>query len=262
MNSLFIPSSSTLLPSLPVHYQPSLNLHYPKLHYNPNFNSHHKNPTFISLCTTSQPAGTVAMVNFEDLHEKDWSFLEQDDLNTPEEQTLKANLIIAEGEVKGNSKVLVSIPSESFVDRLVEIDPLVVLVAHDSLFVLAGIKEKYDEVKCWQGELIYVPNKWAPFHVVFLCCLPALPFDLDQIFGVVAKHCFEGTRLVISYPQGREGLELQRKEHPDVVISDLPNKLSLEKVAADHSFEITKFVDEPRFYLATLKYFGPVSFFQ
>ena len=59
--------------------------------------------------------------------------------------------------------------------------------------------------------------------------------------------------MVISHPQGREGLEQQRKEYPDVVVADLPEKSTLEKVAKDHSFDLVEFVDDPAFYLAVLK---------
>lgn len=65
-----------------------------------------------------------------------------------------------------------------------------------------------------------------------------------------------GARLVISHPQGREVLEQQRQQYPDVVTSDLPEKKTLQEVAAQHSFELTDYVDEPGFYLAVLKFSG------
>lgn len=63
-----------------------------------------------------------------------------------------------------------------------------------------------------------------------------------------------GARLIISLPEGREVLEQQRQQHPDVIVSNLPDKLTLENAAADHSFEMIEFVDEPGFYLAVLKF--------
>ncbi|XP_019052227.1 PREDICTED: uncharacterized protein LOC104591314 [Nelumbo nucifera] len=70
----------------------------------------------------------------------------------------------------------------------------------------------------------------------------------------------DGASLVISYSQGREVVEKQRQQYSDVVISDLPDRLTLKKVAANHSFEIAKFEDEPGFYFAVLKYiFGKNS---
>lgn len=38
-----------------------------------------------------------------------------------------------------------------------------------------------------------------------------------------------------------------------MVTAALPDKATLEKVATDHSFEVTEFVDEPTFYLAVLE---------
>nr|DAD38379.1 TPA_asm: hypothetical protein HUJ06_009019 [Nelumbo nucifera] len=42
-----------------------------------------------------------------------------------------------------------------------------------------------------------------------------------------------GASLVISYSQGREVVEKQRQQYSNVVISDLPDRLTLKKVAAN-----------------------------
>ncbi|KAF3645143.1 putative activator of 90 kDa heat shock protein ATPase -like protein 1 isoform 1 [Capsicum annuum] len=197
--------------------------------------------------------GTISMINIEDVMEKDWSFLEY--LDSSEEHKQKIDKIISAGEITENSKVLIAISSNEFVDRVVDSSNFEqLLVVHDSIFMLACIKEKYDMVKCWQGELIYVPEKWAPFDVVFIYFLPALPFELGQILEALRKRCLPGARVVISHPQGRQVVEEQQKKYPDVVVSNLPEKMLLQNVAADHSFELVKFVDEPDFYLAILKF--------
>lgn len=59
---------------------------------------------------------------------------------------------------------------------------------------------------------------------------------------------------MISHPQGRQVVEEQQKQYPGVVVSNLPEKMLLQNVAADHSFEVVKFVDDPAFYLAILKF--------
>ncbi|KAF8097806.1 hypothetical protein N665_0280s0009 [Sinapis alba] len=257
MHSLSFPSSSSaLLPSLSGFgsWQPK------KL---TRFQSHYLSPKLLSFSTqqsdvsrhrafsvssSSPPEGTVSVVDF---HEKDWSFLE----SMETEQTQKVEKIIKAGEVTESSRVLVSFSSEAFVDRLVESSPSqLLLIVHDSLFTLACVKEKYDKVKCWQGELIYVPEKWSPLDVVFLYFLPALPFDLDQVFETLSQRCSSGARVVISHPQGREGLKQQRKEFSDVVVSDLPDDSTLKSVAKKHSFELTHFVDEQGLYLAVLTF--------
>jgi len=136
-------------------------------------------------------------MNFEELAEKDWSILESDSTSLKEDVD-KISQIIRAGNVMETSNVLVSLGSDDFVDCLVESCPCeFLLVVHDSLLSLACIKERHDDVKCWQGELIYVPEKWAPFDVVFLYFLPALPFKLEEIFEALASRCSPGRISVI-----------------------------------------------------------------
>ncbi|XP_059463376.1 uncharacterized protein LOC132192147 [Corylus avellana] len=271
MNSLFSPTS-ILLPSPRRLFTPHLQEQPQNLwnyfhHYHGHrpfsrplslpFISHHSLRAHkLSVGATSPPnEGAVSVINFEDFVEKDWSFLDSDNLTSGDELNTKIDRIISAGKIEETSKVLVSLGSEGFVDRLVDTSPCnLLLVAHDSLFLLACIKEKYDKVKCWQGELICLPEKWAQLDVVFLYFLPALPFKLDQVFGALAKRCLPGARVVISHPQGREVLKQQQQQHPDVIISELPDKMTLQKVTADHSFDMVEFVDEPGFYLAVLKF--------
>ncbi|KAF7811486.1 Kynurenine formamidase [Senna tora] len=201
--------------------------------------------------------GAIAVMNFEEFIEKDWSVLDSDKSTSEREFNKPIDHIISAGKIDETSRVLVAIGSEEFVDRLVDSSPSkFLLVVHDSILILAGIKEKYDQVKCWQGEIIYVPEKWAPFDVIFLYFLPALPFKLDDILGSLAKKCSPGGRVVMSHPQGRKVLEQQRQQHPEVVVSDLPDKTTLQRVAAAHSFDLAEFVDEPGLYLAVLSWSG------
>lgn len=69
-----------------------------------------------------------------------------------------------------------------------------------------------------------------------------------------ASDLWAGARIVISHPKGREMLKKQKVEYSDVVVSDLPDKPTLESIASDHSFTLSDFIDEPRFYLAVLAY--------
>lgn len=200
MHSLSFPSSSVLLPSLfafdssrLLSFQPKklFPLQSPKLVSLSQSNVSRYRA--FSVSSTSPPEGTVSVVDF---HEKDWSFLESMEIESTE-HTQKIEKIINAGEISESSKVLVSFSSEAFVDRLVESSPSqLLLIVHDSLFVLACVKEKYDKVKCWQGELIYVPEKWSPLDVVFLYFLPALPFELDEVFKQLSQRCSSGTNFL------------------------------------------------------------------
>lgn len=271
MNSVFLPSSLLLHPpalhrsAFCLHSLPQYNLCFNNLQrlcshslLSPVVSCHSLRHRHLSTgATAPSNEGEVAVFNFEDFPEKDWSFLETGDINSDEELKWKIDLILSAGEIEEDSKVLVSIGSEGFVDQIVNSSTCQqLLVVHESLLVLCCIKEKYDMVRCWQGELIYVPEEWAPFDVVFLYFLPGLPFDLDQVFGSLSKRCLAGARIVISHPQGRKALDQQRRQFPDAVTSDLPDKMTLQNVAAHHSFEMIKFVDKTGFYLAVLKFSG------
>ncbi|XP_061346426.1 uncharacterized protein LOC133292060 [Gastrolobium bilobum] len=201
----------------------------------------------------SFPEGASSFVHIEEIIEKDWSVLDSDETSFEGEFKGSIERIISAGKVEESSRVLVSTGSEGFVDCLMgSYSCKSLFVVHDSLLILACIKEKYDKVKCWQGEIIQVPEKWAPFDVVFLYFLPALPFKLDEILGSLAKKFSPGGRVIISHPQGREVLEQQRQQHPEVVVSELPDKTYLQRVAAAYTFDVAEFVDEPGLYLAVL----------
>ncbi|KAK6149251.1 hypothetical protein DH2020_016776 [Rehmannia glutinosa] len=73
------------------------------------------------------------------------------------------------------------------------------------------------------------------------------------VLAALAKRCLPGARVVISHPQGRQVVEEQKQQYPDVVVSSLPEKMTLQNTAVDHSFEVVEFVDEPGFYLAVLR---------
>lgn len=205
MNSLFSPSSLYLSPSSIRQFPPYSQLQPKNICINRHDRHYHLHCP-LSLAhrslhirqssigeTIPSNEGAIPVLDFEDFTEKDWSFLDSDDLISNPDYNNKLNRIIASGQIESSSRVLVSTGAEGFVDQLVDSSPCNLLLAvHESLFILAGIKGKYDKVKCWQGELIYVPEKWAPFDVVFLYFLPALPFSLDQVLEALAKHCSPG----------------------------------------------------------------------
>ncbi|MQL96627.1 hypothetical protein Taro_029299 [Colocasia esculenta] len=216
----------------------------------------HRHPlkTLFPSTSGSPLLPAISAIHFEDLVEKDWSFLDADPADS--DRARRADRAIAAAEVGEKSRVLACLPTAGFVDRLVETAPCeLVLANHESLLVLAEIKERHDAVRCWQGGVEAVPERFSPLDAVFICYLPAMSVTVNELLGMLARRCSPGARVVISCEEGREGVErVHRQQHPDMVTSDLPNKQSLEKAAADNSFQMSEFIDEPSFYLAVLKF--------
>uniref|UniRef100_A0A0D9VRG7 Uncharacterized protein n=1 Tax=Leersia perrieri TaxID=77586 RepID=A0A0D9VRG7_9ORYZ len=194
-----------------------------------------------------------------DVVERDWSFLDASAAGA----TGLARALEA-GALSPASRVLAVTPAPSFVDALLSGTPCELLVAaHESLYVLAGIKEEHDEVRCFHlegggggrggGVVEAVPERFDAFDAVFVCYFPGMGVSAAALVKSLAKRCSKGARVVIFLDQGRQNLEQHRREHPEVVTSDLPNRTSLEKAIAGSKFEIVEFVDETALYLAVLQ---------
>jgi hypothetical protein len=173
--------------------KPQFSFHYPifsnsiSLKSKSNFSTSPQSTKSSSNTNTpvSIPEENVSYVPVEEFIDKDWSLLDYSGPNI--------DRIISFGKIDENSRVLVSTGSEEFVDCLVGNSKFKsMLVLHDSLLILALLIEKYDNIKCWQGEVTIVPEKWSPFDVVFLYFLPALPFKLEDILGSLAPKCSPG----------------------------------------------------------------------
>ncbi|CAN6290119.1 unnamed protein product [Urochloa humidicola] len=228
---------------------------------------HPNPPKPLRLGLTLTPAATAAPrlaavpdgVAIADVVEKDWSFLE------PAGAGLQRALAAA--ALSPASRVLAVTPTASFVGALLASSPCELLVAaHESLYVLAGVKEAHDEVRCFHlegggggrggGVVEAVPERFDDFDAVFVCYFPGMGISAAALLKSLAKRCSKGARVVMFLDQGRQNFEQHRREHPEVVTSDLPSKSSLEKAASGNKYEMTEFVDEPTLYLAVLQFQG------
>ena len=95
-----------------------------------------------------------------------------------------------------------------------------------------------------------------PVSASYYCLWLHMQKNLGSVLELDLIIFSPGARVVMFLDQGRQNFEQQRREHPDVVTSDLPNKAFLEKAASGNKYEITEFVDEPSFYLAVLQFEG------
>lgn len=147
----------------------------------------------LRLSSTSAVAASASLFPSEDLVERDWSFLEPDSFGSDQEWVGKARRVIAAGQIHEGSRVLAALPTIRFAALLADLSPCELLLAiHESLFVLAMIKESHDRVRCWQGEIAAVPERFSPFDVVFACYFPALGVSVDQLLTLFAERCSPG----------------------------------------------------------------------
>nr|CAB3501488.1 unnamed protein product [Digitaria exilis] len=255
--SLSLGFSSLLHPSPRVRSQPQLQSQPP----NPK-------PLRLGLSVTLTPATAAPRlaavpdgVAIADVVEKDWSFLESAGGGLQR--------ALAAGALSPSSRVLAVTPTAAFVGALLASTPCDLLVAaHESLYVLAGVKEEHDEVRCFHlegggggrggGVVEAVPERFNDFDVVFVCYFPGMGISAAALLKSLAKRCSKGeTRAkIVMFLEDRQNFEQHRREHPDVVTSDLPNKSSLEKASSGNKYEIIDFVDEPTLYLAVLQFQG------
>lgn len=127
--------------------------------------------------------------------EKDWSFLESAGANLQS--------ALAAGALSPASRVLALTPTASFVSSLLASSPCELLVAaHESMYVLAGVKEAHDEVRCFHlegggggrggGVVEAVPERFDDFDVVFVCYFPGMGVSAAALLKSLAKRCSKG----------------------------------------------------------------------
>lgn len=163
-------------------------------------------------------------------------------------------VVVAAGQLEEDSKVVLCMGTEQFVDYLRSVTPSIALsVLHYSLMELANIKESHDSVRCRQGDIVDISSSWSKLDVVFINYLPALVCPLPQIFQALVKMCAPGARVIISDTQGRAQLNLNKQSHPGVIKGDLPDQVELEKLLQGYPIQLVSFRDEPDIYLAVLK---------
>lgn len=138
-----------------------------------------------------------------DVVEKDWSFLESSGADLQR--------ALAAGALSPSSRVLAVTPTASFVSSLLASSPCELLVAaHESLYVLAGVKEAHDEVRCFHlegggggragGVVEAVPERFDDFDVVFMCYFPGMGISAASLLKSLAKRCSKGETSVEMAP--------------------------------------------------------------
>lgn len=147
---------------------------------------HLEAPPFQLYCSPS--LSPSVLVTHQDLNERDWSFVE---VQKPDH---KIRQVISSASLPPSSRVLVALPTPTFVDQLIDASmPEHVVAYHESLVMLSNVKELRDEVRCFQGGVDTVPTKFAPFDAVFVCYFPGMGVSLGELLRSHSSLCSSGT---------------------------------------------------------------------
>ena len=149
----------------------------------------------LTLAPAPRPAAVPDGVAIADVVEKDWSFLESAGAGFQR--------ALAAGALSPSSRVLAVTPTASFVGAVLASSPCGLLVAaHESLYVLAGVKEAHDEVRCFHlegggggrggGVVEAVPERFDDFDAVFVCYFPGMGVSAAALLKSLAKRCSKG----------------------------------------------------------------------
>lgn len=145
-------------------------------------------PPFQLCCSPS--LSPSVLVTHQDLNERDWSFVE---VQKPDPDH-KIRQVISSASLPPSSRVLVALPTPTFVDQLIDASmPEHVVAYHESLVMLSNVKELRDEVRCFQGGVDTVPTKFAPFDAVFVCYFPGMGVSLGELLRSHSSLCSSGT---------------------------------------------------------------------
>lgn len=151
--------------------------------------------TFTPATAAPRLAAVPDGVAIADVVEKDWSFLESAGADLQR--------ALAAAALTPASRVLAVTPTAAFVGALLASSPCELLVAaHESLYVLAGVKEAHDEVRCFHlegggggrggGVVEAVPERFDNFDAVFVCYFPGMGVSAAALLKSLAKRCSKG----------------------------------------------------------------------
>lgn len=125
--------------------------------------------------------------------------------------------------------------------------------AHFSLDVLAAVKEKHDDARCWYLNVADSSEVSGSFDTIFLNHFSIFTDSLKKLLTDVTRFCKPGGTVVISLTQDRRRLSSLGEQSPGVLRSSLPDREDLVKMMSSLPFEIVKFEDGDGFYLAALQ---------
>lgn len=172
----------------------------------------------------------------------------------------KIRRIIAAGSINPENpspSILVMLGNELFVSQLCnEYPDGCIEVNHFSFNVLADIKERHDEARCFHMSTADFSEISGFFDAIFLNYFSIFSKSLPKLLKDVTRFCKPGGMVVLSLAQDKGNLVSLKAQSGGLLQSNFPDQDSLVKMISALPLELVSFEDSPNFYFAALKFSG------
>jgi riboflavin kinase len=135
----------------------------------------------------------------------------------------------------------------------IDVCPAMIDALHKRIPSPASTLGNHPCVRTWVGDVIDLPNYYAPFDAVFFNAVFCNVHDQRQALLRASMLTRPGGWIVVSHPLGRTWLEEYSKENPNIVPHRLPEKHELEKVIYDLPLELMYYRDSFSTFVAKMK---------
>lgn len=135
----------------------------------------------------------------------------------------------------------------------IDVCPAMIQALHKRIPSPASTLGNHPCVRTWVGDIIDLPNYYAPFDAVFFNAVFCNVHDQRQALLRAALLTKPGGWIVISHPLGRTWLEEYSRSNPSIVPHRLPEKQELEKLIYDLPLKTIYYRDSFSNYIAKMK---------
>ena len=144
--------------------------------------------------------------------------------------------------------------------------------------MLSQLKERFDDVTCWHGDVVDLPLDYGAFDAIFFNAMFANVHSQSEALAAAVRaanpgthalppamlECFltawlphSGCRIVISHPLGAAFVERLRSESPVIVPHTLPDQASVAGWTQTLPLEVVLHRNDPNLYITLFRVVGP-----
>lgn len=186
----------------------------------------------------------------------------------PQAVRRRARQIVRAGKIGSRSCVLdVGTGVGFLIEYLLEVGvkPENIVACDLSKEMLARARKRYPGIYFWCGDILDFPDglfakrpegfpqQITSFDAIFFNGCFGNIWNQHEAIDVSVKMLFQGGRIVISHPLGKEFVSSLHKNEPEIVPHLLPNNNELINWANEFGLRLQTFLDEPNLYLTVLK---------